>query len=229
MRRLYVIFMSVFFIGACSIDFGRWSDSDFESRRSAVKGYTVHQDDTLYAIAWLHNLDYRDIAKWNDIAAPKYVIYPGQHLRLFPPLKPQKPKHGAAKVVRHAKRDTARPPQSKLRWSWPLDQSAGSTSYLRGVNIKGQPDQPVLAAANGTVVYSGFGLKHYGGLVIIRHPGDFFSAYGFVGNMTVQVTDKIKQGQTIAYLPSRGEAKLYFDIRHRGRQLDPLKYLPTRN
>ncbi|GMR20303.1 MAG: peptidoglycan DD-metalloendopeptidase family protein [Gammaproteobacteria bacterium] len=38
--------------------------------------------DTLYSIAWENARDYRELARWNNIAAP-YVIKPGQNLRLF--------------------------------------------------------------------------------------------------------------------------------------------------
>ena len=44
--------------------------------------YTVRPKDSLYAIAWKYNLDYRDIARWNGIAPP-YTIYPGQKLLLY--------------------------------------------------------------------------------------------------------------------------------------------------
>lgn len=54
------------------------------SARSAAPApghYRVHQGDTLYAIAFSHGLDYRDLARWNGLRVP-YVIYPGQDLRL---------------------------------------------------------------------------------------------------------------------------------------------------
>lgn len=46
--------------------------------------YRVHAGETLYAIAWRYNLDYRDLAKWNGIASP-YTIRPGQQLILSDP------------------------------------------------------------------------------------------------------------------------------------------------
>ncbi len=227
MRRTYIVLLSAVFASACSVSFERWADSDFESVRLSDTEYTVRKNDTLYAIAWLHNLDYLAIAKWNDIAEP-YVIYPGQSLRLTPP--PQARRAPQAKTVaatRPTKRDTL--PRPQLRWSWPLAQLSGFAAHLRGIGIDGRPNQAVLAAEDGTVVYSGFGLKRYGGLVIVRHSGDFFSAYGFVNRITVTVSDKVKRKQPIAYLSPQNEARLYFDIRHRGRRLDPLKYLPARN
>lgn len=46
--------------------------------------YTIRQGDTLYSIAWRHQLDWRDLAGWNGIAEP-YLIHPGNRLRLFAP------------------------------------------------------------------------------------------------------------------------------------------------
>lgn len=229
MRRFYLVLLPFFFITACTANFERWIDSDFELRRSLDTEYTVRKNDTLYAIAWLHNLDYLQIAKWNDIAQP-YVIYPGQSLRLTPPPQSQRaPRSQTVTPARLPRQDTLTQSRSELRWSWPLEQASGFAAYLRGVSIGGQAGQPVLAAEDGTVVYSGFGLKHYGGLVIVRHRDDFFSAYGFVDKITVKVSDKVKRRQPIAYLRYRDEAKLYFDIRYRGRRLNPLKYLPAKN
>ena len=44
--------------------------------------YTVRKDDTLYGIAWRHNLEYKALAAANGIEAPAYTVYPGQRIRL---------------------------------------------------------------------------------------------------------------------------------------------------
>lgn len=46
--------------------------------------HTVRAGDTLYSIAFRHNLSYQEVARWNDINPP-YAIYPGQTIRLRPP------------------------------------------------------------------------------------------------------------------------------------------------
>ncbi len=48
---------------------------------ASVREHVVARGDTLYGIAFRNALDYRDLARWNGIAAP-YTIYPGQRLRL---------------------------------------------------------------------------------------------------------------------------------------------------
>ena len=54
--------------------------------RTPIPGgsYEVAKGDTLYSIAFRKGVDFRDLAKWNGIAAP-YTIWPGQQLRLSPP------------------------------------------------------------------------------------------------------------------------------------------------
>src|SRR3712207_95886 len=47
--------------------------------------YTIRAGESLYAIAWRYGLDYKQVARWNGISEP-YTIYPGQKIRLNPPL-----------------------------------------------------------------------------------------------------------------------------------------------
>ncbi|WP_237738483.1 LysM peptidoglycan-binding domain-containing protein [Halomonas smyrnensis] len=56
---------------------------DLSSSRSAERpaSYTVEAGDTLYGIAWRHDMDYRDLARLNRIEPP-YNIQPGQQLTL---------------------------------------------------------------------------------------------------------------------------------------------------
>ncbi len=61
--------------------------SDRAAATTAVAGsYLVARGDTLYGIAFRNKLDFRDLAAWNNIAAP-YTIYPGQPLRLAAPTR----------------------------------------------------------------------------------------------------------------------------------------------
>ena len=57
---------------------------DLSQARQAVENspqYTVKAGDTLYGIAWQHNLDYRQLAAMNNINPP-YQIRPGQTIAL---------------------------------------------------------------------------------------------------------------------------------------------------
>lgn len=121
------------------------------------------------------------------------------------------------------------------RWRWPTrgkvvarfgDGRAGG----RGVDITGEPGQPVHATAAGDVVYSGNGLKAYGRLLIVRHEGDFLSAYAHNSELLVAEGDRVEAGQPIARMGRTrdGTALLHFEIRRGGNPVDPLDYLPDR-
>lgn len=120
-------------------------------------------------------------------------------------------------------------------WRWPTrgavvarfgDGRAGG----RGVDISGDEGQPVHATAAGDVVYSGDGLKAYGRLLIIRHEGDYLSAYAHNSELLVAEGDRVDSGQPIARMGRTrdGTALLHFEIRRGGSPVDPLDYLPER-
>jgi lipoprotein NlpD len=98
----------------------------------------------------------------------------------------------------------------------------------KGIDIGGIEGAAVKAAADGEVVHVGSALRGYGNLVIIRHPGDYVTAYGHNRKILVTQGQQVKRGQQIAEL-GRTDAdrpKLHFEIRHQGKPLDPVKYLP---
>ena len=98
----------------------------------------------------------------------------------------------------------------------------------KGIDIGGTEGAAVKAAADGEVVHVGSALRGYGNLVIIRHPGDYVTAYGHNRKILVTQGQQVKRGQQIAEL-GRTDAdrpKLHFEIRHQGKPLDPVKYLP---
>ncbi|QKT02426.1 peptidoglycan DD-metalloendopeptidase family protein [Ectothiorhodospiraceae bacterium 2226] len=123
-----------------------------------------------------------------------------------------------------------------VQWQWPLEGAIlttynASNSGRRGIRIAGNPGQPVYAAAQGRVVYSGGGLIGYGRLVIIKHSDTFLSAYAHNRTLLVEEGESVKAGQQIAEVGNTGStdrASLYFEIRHNGQPVDPLQHLPKR-
>jgi lipoprotein NlpD len=118
-------------------------------------------------------------------------------------------------------------------WVWPargrlLSRFQPSASGKRGIEIGGHADQPVKAAANGTVVYAGSGLVGYGRLIIVKHNENLLSAYGHNSTLLVAEGEHVTAGQMIAKMGSSGTSRteLYFEIRKDGKPVDPLKYLP---
>jgi lipoprotein NlpD len=120
------------------------------------------------------------------------------------------------------------------RWEWPtrgkVSRSFGADGSSKGIDIAGDVGQIVVAAAGGRVVYSGSALKGYGELVIIKHDEQYLSAYGYNRRRLVEEGQQVAAGQPIAELGVGPEQKpeLHFEIRDRGRPVDPLPLLPKR-
>jgi lipoprotein NlpD len=122
---------------------------------------------------------------------------------------------------------------SALAWLWPASGAVidgFDAPRNKGIDIGGIEGAPVQAAADGEVVHVGNALRGYGNLVIIRHAGDYVTAYGHNRKILVQQGQHVKRGQQIAELgkTDADRPKLHFEIRHQGKPLDPVKYLPAR-
>jgi lipoprotein NlpD len=98
------------------------------------------------------------------------------------------------------------------------------------LNISGELGQPVLAAADGKVVYTGTGLLGYGQLMIIKHNESYLSAYGHIESVAVIEGDAVLAGQRVAAMGNgpQGAPLLYFEIRLNGAPGNPLLLLPQR-
>lgn len=121
-------------------------------------------------------------------------------------------------------------PTTTSPWAWPANCKVidgFDAPRNKGIDIAGVEGAPVRAAADGEVVHVTSALRGYGNLVIIRHPGDYVTAYGHNRKILVQQGQHVKRGQQIAEL-GKTEAdrpKLHFELRHQGKPLDPVKYL----
>jgi len=119
-------------------------------------------------------------------------------------------------------------------WQWPAAGTlAGRFGAAggKGIDIVGARNTPVLAVAPGKVVYSGSGLRGYGRLLIVKHAGEFLSAYAHNETILVKEGDTVAAGQKIALMgdSDADRVKLHFEIRRYGKPLDPLTYLPERS
>ncbi|MCO7226371.1 peptidoglycan DD-metalloendopeptidase family protein [Pleionea sp. CnH1-48] len=126
------------------------------------------------------------------------------------------------------------PDARKIRkWLWPtkgelLSRFSPKAGGNKGLDISGKDGEPVRAAAPGRVVYSGGALKGYGNLIIVKHNEDFLSAYAHNSKIHVKENELVKAGQVIADIGRSGtdQSKLHFEIRFRGKPVNPLTYLP---
>lgn len=234
------VLSAVLVIGGCATGIGGAFDPNV---------YTVRSGDTLYSIAWRYRIDYQDLLRWNDIDNPDSIM-PGQRIRLAPTSAATSTADRAPATVAPAPKggkpaDTgstsasAPQPDSEggdVEWRWPtagnvVGSFSGGSVAGRGIDITGEEGQPVQATAAGKVVYSGSGLQAYGQLIIIRHSSDFLSAYAHNRELLVREGKRVAAGQQIARMGRNldGDALLHFEIRYRGRPVDPLDYLPSRD
>jgi lipoprotein NlpD len=100
----------------------------------------------------------------------------------------------------------------------------------KGIDIGGKAGEPVLAAADGKVVYAGAGLRGYGNLIIIKHNNTYLTAYAHNQTLVAKEDQMVKVGQKIAELGSSESEQplVHFEIRKLGKPVDPLKWLPAR-
>jgi lipoprotein NlpD len=99
----------------------------------------------------------------------------------------------------------------------------------KGIDIGGTLGDPVVAAADGRVVYAGSGLRGYGNLIIVKHNATFLTAYAHNQSLLVKEGDAVVRGQKIATMGSSDadHVMLHFEVRKQGKPVDPMKYLPA--
>lgn len=188
--------------------------------------YIVRPGDTLYAIAFLYDLNASELARFNHISYP-YYLNAGQTIRLinskrahFTPASP-KANYSRKWFIRN-----------NSNWILPTKGQLASRNYnnpieLKGITILGQPRQNIVASGDGVVAYAGNGLPGYGNLILIKHPNDFLTAYAFNSSILVKEGQSVKVGQQIATMGQldSGRWGLHFEIRNHGRAINPRQYL----
>jgi murein hydrolase activator len=96
-----------------------------------------------------------------------------------------------------------------------------------GLFIRSPEGQEVKAVAAGRVVFSDW-LRGFGNLLIVDHGGGFMSIYGNNETLYKQVGQPLQGGETIAAVGNSGgnfESGLYFELRHQGKPVDPMRWL----
>ena len=208
--------------------------------------YTVKPGDTLIRIGMDNGQSWRDIIRWNKLDNPN-LIETGQVLRVAPPAP-------EVAVARPATSTTATAPmpvasatsspattpavapaapsaaEDAISFQWPARGnliSGFDESKNKGLDIGGKVGDPVLAAADGRVVYAGAGLRGYGNLIILKHNNTYLTAYAHNQTLLVKEDQAIKRGQKIAEMGNSDadQVKLHFEIRRQGKPVDPAKYL----
>jgi septal ring factor EnvC (AmiA/AmiB activator) len=96
----------------------------------------------------------------------------------------------------------------------------------RGLFIKAASGSEVKAIANGRVVFSEW-MRGFGNLLIVDHGNAYLSIYGNNDSLLKQVGQAVKGGETVATVGNSGgkpDSGLYFELRHQGQPIDPMKW-----
>ncbi len=97
-----------------------------------------------------------------------------------------------------------------------------------GINLSVPQGAAIVAAEDGTVVYSGNELKGFGNLLLIRHKNGWSTAYAHISEMLVKNGQTVRRGQVIAKAGQTGAVsrpQLHFEIRRGTEPVNPRKYL----
>ncbi len=218
--------------------------------------YRIRRGDTLIGISLDHGVAWRDLATWNQIDNPN-LIEVDQLIRVRPPggtkpattassaatkstatevrpLAGSSPPAAANSAPAPATTTAASKPVAEaIQLSWPSKgqvMTPFADPGYKGIAISGAEGDAVMAASDGRVVYSGNGLRGYGNLVIVKHDGDFLTAYAHNKSILVNEGQVVKRGQKIAELGKTDAdvPKLHFEVRRSGKPVDPLKFLAQR-
>jgi lipoprotein NlpD len=222
--------------------------------------YTVKPGDTLIRIALDNGQSTRDLIKWNVLDNPNRievgqvlrVVAPGIDAaavtsKSVPTAKvesrPLDAKGNAAAAaasssasapaVAAVQTPAAKDGDEDPVWGWP---AAGPVNIgfddqrNKGLAFFGKAGDPVLAAADGRVMYAGSGLRGYGNMVIIKHNSLYLTAYAHNQTLLVKEDQAVRKGQKIAEMGSSDsdQVKLHFEVRKQGKPIDPAKLLPGR-
>lgn len=198
--------------------------------------HVVRRGQTLWRIARVYGVPIDAIVRANGlgdatrIEVGQKLLIPGADRVLEVPPAPQ-PLPGPGETRE------APPPPSATDWSWPVSgpitstfgapRSHGQRRHL-GIDIAAPRGTPVRAARNGRVV-STETRSGYGRTVVIEHDEGFSTLYAHLSRVTADNGRRVRAGDVIGRVGTTGNANgahLHFEIRHRGRPVDPRLFLP---
>ncbi|AZS79836.1 MULTISPECIES: peptidoglycan DD-metalloendopeptidase family protein [Achromobacter] len=220
--------------------------------------YVVKPGDTLYKIARANNVDIESVKRWNNLSDPNQISV-GQVLKMSggastgaqpAPIASAKPQprpldQPDSSTATNPPPDATPAPApvevkpapraadaSVINWAWPASGPIVQTfnASSKGIDISGALGDPITAAADGLVKYSGNGVRGLGNLIIVEHQNGFITAYAHNRSLLVKTGQNVKRGAKIAELGQSDTTspRLHFEIRRQGTPVDPMQYLPAK-
>ena len=102
-----------------------------------------------------------------------------------------------------------------------------TVTVQKGIDIGARPGEPVRAVAPGRVAHAGW-FRGYGNLVIVDHGEGFHTLVAHLASMSTAMGEEVGAGSLLGTVGDTGSLKgsyLYFEIREKGRPVDPSAWL----
>jgi septal ring factor EnvC (AmiA/AmiB activator) len=102
-------------------------------------------------------------------------------------------------------------------------------NFHSGIEIQTERGEPIQAVYSGKILYSDW-FKGYGNMIIIDHGDNYYTVYAHIEESFKTAGDVVEAGEVMATVGDTGSItgpKLYFEVRHHGKPLDPMQWLKT--
>ncbi len=106
----------------------------------------------------------------------------------------------------------------------------GTKTFRNGIDIEVAEGTSIAAVYAGHVVYTGW-FRGYGNLIILDHGNDYYTLYAHAADIRVAEGEDVRQGQMLGTVGDTGSLqgpRLYFEVRQRGKPVDPEQWLRPR-
>jgi septal ring factor EnvC (AmiA/AmiB activator) len=107
------------------------------------------------------------------------------------------------------------------------DKKLDVDHFSNGINIQAEMGEPIHAVSDGKIIFSSW-FKTYGNMIIIDHGFHFYTVYAHAQELFKAKGDRVKSREVIATVGDTGSIsgpKLYFEVRHHGKPIDPAEWI----
>ena len=187
--------------------------------------HVVRPGETLAAIGRIYGVTWQTLAQVNQLVDP-HRIEVGQAI-LIPSQGPTGSRNAQPLAV-----PSRFVPDRRLQW--PTDGLVSSGFGMRGgrfhggIDISGERGTPIVAVAEGVVMFSGPGPDGYGKVVMLDHGSGLITFYAHNERNVVRQGERVRRGQTVALMGDTGRASgthVHFEVHQHGRLVDPMRWL----
>lgn len=198
--------------------------------------HVVEPGQTAWRIARAYGIEIDELADANGIQDPTQIVA-GQILTIpgAREVVDVEPYRGPTTVTATTTASARSSGRGAPVYAWPVPGGQVVSAYgvprrthrHTGLDIDGSHGQKIVAAHDGTVVYSGSTMRGYGKTVVVDHGGGIRTLYAHNSALLVQPGERVRRGQAIAKMGQTGNASgvhCHFEVRHDQKPIDPMAH-----